>query len=251
MAANASTQLLASMTVSQTAGTGQVGVCFAMNLRSDWNSSAFTAAKLTPDREIQVCPWWSVQPQGSLVAGPLLYDGVVYNLYTVTATVAGAAWPVHIFAAVNNTLSVNSTDLMGFVRYLMANLSIVAATETVAGVEFGYRVYFGSGIWTTQSFNLVSAAGLGSSTVTTYVPPTPTSSNSTALIATSCPFSARDSSSNECRTDPTLITAVQTIIATPNLGLIFQVTSFLWAVDDLAYYAYHQRSYDPAFEFSA
>ena len=110
--------------------TTQTAACLTMNLRTDWSatSQTYTAAKLTPDREIHVCPWWSIQPQGLLVAGLLQYSGVVYNLYTVTATVGGASWPVHIFAAVNSTLQVADLDLLAFVRYLKTNLSLVGTT---------------------------------------------------------------------------------------------------------------------------
>ena len=62
------------------------------------------------------------------MADLLQYSGVVYNLYTVTATVGGASWPVHIFAAVNSTLQVVDLDLLAFVRYLKTNLSLVGTT---------------------------------------------------------------------------------------------------------------------------
>lgn len=84
------------------------------------------------------------------------------------------------------------------------------------------------------------------------MPPPPAvvpSANITAPI--NCVFASFDTVSNECRINSGLLLSIQTIVASPNLGLITKMTSFLWAVDDLAYFNYHQQSYDSSFEFSA
>ena len=153
--------------------------CIVANVRNDWNAATqlFTATKLTPDKEIHVCPWSNVPIPiaTTLVAGPIYYGAIGFNLYSDTVqNASGVSWPVLVFLPISNTLTPGPIDMLAFVRYLYSNLSLLTAGETIAGLEVGIRVVSGKADWSIQSLSVMVGAGIGwDVTPNPYIPPVP------------------------------------------------------------------------------
>ena len=113
-------------------------------------------------------------------------------------------------------------------------------------MAFEFRVGGGMGSWSMQTFWCSAVNGAGSQVLLSGLP-----DDQYPLTLTGCPFANSNTTSQQCQMDPILLTSLQTLTAIPVVGLVFQVTSFIWAVDDLAYFAYHKSTYDQPFRFAS